>query len=79
MIKINIPKKVKVYVKAGTEGRTSRLFIDNDEFPYGTKRGSISVEPYVHTDGNDDPSLKWVTVTFLVDGTVDIPESYYKN
>ncbi len=72
---MKIPKKVTVVPVYTDDVPCHKIFVDNDEFPYATKVGSLSVEPV--TNGNTPiNNLKWVTITFLLDGEVEIPETY---
>lgn len=49
---------------------TSKMFVGEDEFPWYTKRDSRKVEPYEPADEHN--GLSWVTVSFLVDGPVEL-------
>lgn len=65
----NIAKSVKV---VHNPDGTSKMFVGEDEFPWFTKRGSRKVEPYEYDDGEQCDRFKWVTVTMLVDGPVEL-------
>lgn len=62
-----MPKKAELRIKQGQDRPLSKLYINEEEFPYYCVVGGVSFRPSTQLAG-----LNEVTVTFLVEGPVDI-------